>query len=35
MEKIFKNKLKKTKIIAGDDLGVFFKSEKIVIKKAM
>tara|TARA_B110000459_G_scaffold41966_1_gene45858 strand:- start:6411 stop:8165 length:1755 start_codon:yes stop_codon:yes gene_type:complete len=28
MGKIFKNKLKKTKIIAGDDLGVFFKSEK-------
>jgi cell division protein FtsI (penicillin-binding protein 3) len=28
MGKIFKNKLKKAKIIAGDDLGIFFKSNK-------
>ena len=29
MGKIFKNKLIKTKVIAGDDIGVFFKEEKV------
>ena len=27
MGKIFKNKLIKTKVIAGDDIGVFFKAD--------
>ena len=30
MGKIFKNKLKKAKVIAGDDLGIFLNQIKIV-----